>query len=223
VSHDLQKMIWEDQEPKGSAKLVLLCLGSFVSHDRWKQGRDLLAWPSQNTIARRCGIQRSTVERALKELLKQRKIADTGRRKQRRSVVYELYPSTVPDLPDPEASDLPAYEASADLPRHGASGAGSRNDLPDSAHDLPDVDNDLPDPAASTCPDLQHKRVRRGLEESEVAVGKARAGARASIEVEDLSAELAEVEGLLAERPADKLLNGRRAELQESLGAGASA
>src|ERR1043165_2784529 len=104
VSHDLQKMIWQDPEPTGNTKLVLLCLGSFVSHDAWKQGRDLVAWPSQNTIARRCGIQRSTVENALKKLVKQEKIVDTGRRKHRGSVVYEIYPPSH-HLPDPEAGD----------------------------------------------------------------------------------------------------------------------
>jgi len=215
MSLDLQKMIWDDPEPKGSAKLVLLCLGSFVSHDAWKQGRDLLAWPSQNTLARRCGIQRSTVERALKELLKLRKIADTGRRKQRRSVVYELYPSTAPVLPDPGAGDLPGSEASDDMPDPGAGGGGLVSDLPDSAHDLPDPEDDLPDSAASTCPNLQHKRVRKGLEESELGETK-RAQARASVGVEDLSEALAEVEELLKRRPADKLLNRRRKELQQA-------
>lgn len=226
VSHDLQKMIWQDPEAKGNTKLVLLCLGSYVSHDAWKQGRDLLAWPSQNTVARRCGIQRSTVERALKELLKLQKIADTGKRKQRRSVVYELYPSTAPDLPDPEASvvpDLPRSEASHDMPGDGASGTGGGPNLPDSAHDLPDPEGDLPDSAASTCPILQHKRVRRGLEESELGEMQVRAGARGSVEGDDLAGELAEVEALLAERPADKLLTGRRDELRESLGAEVSA
>lgn len=215
MSLDLQKMIWDDPEPKGSAKLVLLCLGSFVSHDRWKQGRDLIAWPSQNTIARRCGIQRSTVERALKELLSLQKIADTGMRKQRRSVVYELYPSTAPDLPDSGASDLPDSEASDDMPSDGASGDPGGPDLPDSAHDLPDPDADLPDSAASTCPNLQHKRVRKGLEESDLGETK-RAQARASVGAEDLSEELAEVEELLKRRPADKLLNRRREELQQA-------
>jgi Helix-turn-helix domain len=217
VSHDLQKMVWEDPEPKGSSKLVLLCMASFVSHDAWKQGRDLLAWPSQNTIARRCGIQRSTVERALKELLKLQKIADTGMRKQRRTVVYELYPSTAPDLPDPGASDLPDSEASDDMPGDEASDGGLDVHLPDSAHDLPDFDVHLPDSAATTCPNLQHKRVRKGLEESELGETK-RAQARASIEVEDLSEELAGVEKLLEARPNDKLLGGRRAELRQRLG-----
>jgi DNA-binding transcriptional MocR family regulator len=217
VSHDLQKMIWDDPEPKGSAKLVLLCLGSFVSHESWKQGRDLLAWPSQNTIARRCGIQRSTVERALKELLSLKKIADTGRRKQRRTVVYEVYPPSH-HLPDPGASDLPGDEASHDMPGDRASGASGGSDLPDSADDLPDLDGDLPDPAASTCPNLLHKRVRSELEESELRVSR-RAQARESVQGADLAGELAEVETLLAERPADKLLAGRRKELRESLGA----
>jgi hypothetical protein len=209
VSLDLQKMIWEDPEPKGSAKLVFLCMASFVSHNAWKQGRDLLAWPSQNTIARRCGIQRSTVERALKELLGLQKIADTGMRKQRRSVVYELYPSTAPVLPDPRASDLPGSEASEDMPADGASDGKGPADLPDSAHDLPDS-------AASTCPNLQHKRVRKGLEESELGETK-RAQARASVEAGDLSEELAGVEKLLETRPNDKLLGGRRAELRQRL------
>jgi hypothetical protein len=218
VSIDLQKMVWQDPEPKGTAKMVLLCLASFVSHDAWKQGRDLLAWPSQNTVARRCGIQRSTVERSLEKLTEQGKIVDTGKRKTRRSVVYELYPSTAPDLPDYGASDLPDPAACDDLPDGGASESGGVSDLPDPANHLPDpagplarsCGNNLPDPAAQ-------ESKERGNGERSTAVTQAGASARDLDSDSDLAGELAEVEALLGVRPADKLLTRRRDELRHTL------
>jgi hypothetical protein len=230
VSLDLQKKIWDDPEPRGPSKLVFLHLASYVSKEAWDRGRDLRAWPSQNTIATKTGIPRSSVERALANLTVQGKIRDTGVRRQRGTVVWELYPSIAPDvtagweladLPEDEASqeaDLPDGRASGtDLPDSGAGAPLVAVDLPDPRHDLPDPPADLPDSGAGSCPTTGHKREVTDQNSREIKREKARAGARGSIEGEDLAGELAQVETLLADRPADKLLSGRRDELRESL------
>jgi hypothetical protein len=183
VSIDLQKQIWDDPEPRGQSKLVLQHLASYVSKEAWDKALPMLAWPSQNTIARKCGIPRSSVERALANLESLGKIRDTGRRRQRRTVVWELYPSQAPtvkagweyadDLPDSGAGrseDLPDYGASGgpDMPEGGASEAVLPDyrasdrpvvaDLPDPRRDLPDPLADLPDSGAGSCPATGHKR-----------------------------------------------------------------
>ncbi len=225
VSLDLQKMIWDDQEARGQSKLVLLHLASYVKKEAWDCGRDMRAWPSQNTIARKCGIPRSSVERALTNLTELEKIRDTGIRRQRGTVVWDLYPSTAPevtagwemaDLPDGGAGDLPGSRAGVltDLPGSGASGEGPSGDLPDSRHDLPDPQSDLPDGGAGSCPKVGHKREVTEKNSREIKREKARAGARGSVNGEDLSGALAEVERLLERRPDDKLLTRRRAELK---------
>lgn len=227
MSLDLQKRIWDDPTVKGQAKLVFLHLASYVPKEAWDRGRDLRAWPSQSTISRKCGIPRSSVERALSNLSELEKIRDTGIRRQRGTVVWELYPSTAPevtagwemaDLPDSRASDLPDYGAGhpADLPDSGAGASPASADLPDSRHDLPDPQADLPDSGARSCPIAGHKREVTEKNSREIKREKAR-GARGS--GDDLAAELAKVEALLAGRPDDKLLTGRRDELRESLGA----
>lgn len=224
VSLDLQKMIWDDREVRGQSKFVLLHLASYVPKESWDKGRDLRAWPSQNTVAIKCGIPRSSVERALANLTELEKIRDTGIRRQRGTVVWELYPSTAPavtagwemaDLPDSRASHLPDYGASrpTDLPDDGAGAETPFDDLPDSRHDLPDPQSDLPDDGARTCPTTGHKREVTDKNSREIKREKAR-GARGSVEGEDLSGELAQVEKLLERRPEDKLLSRRREELK---------
>lgn len=224
MSLDLQRQIWDDPEARGQAKLVLLHLASYVKKETWDRGRDMRAWPSQNTIARKCGIPRSSVERALANLSDLQKIRDTGNRRQRGTVVWELYPSTAPevvagwettDLPDSRASHLPDHGASRpdDLPDDGAGAQTPFDDLPDSRHDLPDPQSDLPDDGAGSCPKAGHKREVTEKNSREIKREKAR-GARGSVEGEDLSGELAEVERLLARRPTDKLLSRRRDELK---------
>ena len=229
VSIDLQRQVWDDPEPRGSAKTVLVHLAWYVKKDAWDRGGNLLAWPSQNTIASKCCIARSTVEGALKELVELGKIRDTGLRRQRRTVVWELYPSTAPavtagweiaDLPDSRACDLPDHRASeTDMPGDEASATGGPDDLPDSRHDLPDPSTDLPGDEAGSCPVAGDKREgteenRRGNRE------RRRAQARDLDSGPGLSEELAEVEALLGARPNDKLLDGRRQELQRRLGEG---
>lgn len=231
VSVDLQKLVWDDKEPRGSAKAVLVHLAWYVKKSAWDRGGPLHTWPSQNTIAEKCCIARSTVEAALKELVELGKIRDTGIRRQRGTVVWEIYPSTAPevtagyelaDLPDDRASQrsvLPGSRASApDLPGDEAGQSAAVLDLPDSRLDLPDSPTDLPGDEAGTCPVAGDKRGRGGNRRGDIR-GKARADARELVEGEDLARELAEVEGLLAGRPDDKLLARHRDELRESLGA----
>ncbi len=226
VSLDLQKQIWDDPEPKGAALTVFLLLASYVPHERWKRGDAPLAWPSQNTIARKCNCQRSTVQLALEELQRLGKIRDTGMRKTRRSVVWELYPPD--DLPDTktgaelaeefERGELTDEESGHDL-TDGESGRGVADaDLTDPGKDLTDPGKDLTDEESGTGPIIRHKReVETQAIESDVGEMRARAGARISGEGEDLSGELADVEELLESRPHDQLLTRRRDELRAEL------
>jgi Helix-turn-helix domain len=220
VSFDLQKMIWDDPEPKGAALTVLLCLASFVPQERWKRGEDLRAWPSQSTLARRCNCSRSTVERALEDLVSLDKIRDTGLRRTRMTIVWELYPSGGSDLPDPGAGDMPRSEA-GDMPYDGAGGPTETADLPHPEHDLPHL-GQRPAPSCSiNLPQSEAQVSNRSEEtESDVGVMRAGAGARASIqgvEDRDLAGDLADVENWLERRPDDKLLRARRDELSAEL------
>jgi len=229
----LQKQVWDDPEPKGSAKTVLLHLAWYVKKEAWDRGGSLLAWPSQNTIAAKCCIARSTVEEALKELVRLGKIRDSGLRRQRGTVVWELYPSTAPevtagwelaDLPDDRAGHLPDSRADeVDMPGSGASAEGANADLPGSRHDLPDPLADLPDDRAGSCPAPGDKREGTGENGRGEKREKARAGARDLDSSPDLSEELVEVEALLEHRPGDKLLGGRREELRQWLAVGEGA
>lgn len=225
MSLDLQRQVWDDSEPRGSAKTVLVHLAWYVKKEAWDRGGNLLAWPSQNTIAAKCCIARSTVEVALKELVQLGKIRDSGLRRQRGTVVWELYPSTAPevtagfelvDLPDHRASDLPGGRAGGtNLPGSEAGGQAPANDLPDPRHDLPDSSTDLPGSEAGSCPATGDKRERTGENTRGIGKEKARAGARDLGPESDLSEELAEVERLLCLRPTDRLLSARRDELKK--------
>ena len=227
MSLDLQKMIWDDPEPKGAALTVFLLLASYVPHERWKRGDAPLAWPSQNTIARKCNCRRSTVQLALEELQKLGKIRDTGMRKTRRSVVWELYPPD--ELPDTktgaelaeefERGQLTDDESGHDLTDGESGGEIADADLTDPEHDLTDPRSHLTDDESTTGPNIGHKRELETHQTDIDAVEvRARASARISGEGEDLSEELAEVEELLQSRPADQLLNGRRDELLSAVG-----
>jgi helix-turn-helix protein len=210
VSLDLQKRIWDDPEPKGAALTVLLLLASYVPHERWMRGDAPLAWPSQNTIARKCNCRRSTVQLALEELQRLGKIKDTGMRKTRGSVVWELYPLDEPDLTDCESSrDMTDQESGEEI---------RTPDLTDPEIDLTDPRSDLTDDESRTGPNIGHKRELETNQQRDAVEMRARACARDSVEGEDLSAELAEVEELLERRPADRILNGRRDELLAAVG-----
>lgn len=192
MSLDLQKQIWNDPEPKGAALLVLLCLASYVDHERWERGEDLLAWPSQLTIARRCNCSRSTVERALADLQELGKIADTGKRKTRRTIEWEIYPSTAPVV----QSGAELAELVADMPDDGA----RQGHMPDGgaceenvAGDMPHPGRDLPHPAQRPAPSCSINLPRHGAQEIKERLEQqrdkgemtARAGARASGQVFD--------------------------------------
>lgn len=227
MSLDLQKQVWDDPEPRGAALTVLLLLASYVPHERWKRGEAALAWPSQNTIARKCNCERSTVQRALEDLQKLGKIKDTGMRKTRRSIVWELYPAEgIPDFKTGaelaasfERGDLTDGGSSDDMAEDRSGGEGHSLHLTDPADDLTDPRGDLTDGGSSTGPISRHKReLEAKQQQRDAGEVQARAGARDPGEGEDLSEELAEVEKLLKRRPADKLLNGRRDELLAEVG-----
>jgi hypothetical protein len=55
--------VWDHSQAEGNARLVLLAIADNAGHD----GRD--AWPSQETLARKCRVSVRTVRRAIKELV----------------------------------------------------------------------------------------------------------------------------------------------------------
>ena len=124
---------------KGNARLVLLCFADCVNEERLRRGLPAEAWPSQNWIAKWCNCSRSTVEEALAKLVELGEIVDTGKRKSRGTIVWEL---PLPVLPD-----------------SGASEEGEVGQLPDSRHDLPDLPDDLPDSGASPARTSGHEPV----------------------------------------------------------------
>jgi hypothetical protein len=89
------RTVFEQSRSTGAARLVLLCLASYVAHEKWKRGEPPLAFPSQRTIAERCNCSRSTVQLALRDLERLGEICDTGERRggrggRRGPVVWEL-------------------------------------------------------------------------------------------------------------------------------------
>lgn len=74
------------------ARLVLVVLAEAVNERRLKAGEPPEAWLSQGKIASRAGICDRAVRRHLTELMRLGEIEDTGRRKGRGAVVWEIVP-----------------------------------------------------------------------------------------------------------------------------------
>ncbi|HEX4305297.1 MAG TPA: hypothetical protein VHZ54_04620 [Solirubrobacterales bacterium] len=86
--------------------LVYLALADAANDGNYKLFGTMEAWPSQGLLAWELNSSRRAIDRALAELEAAGEIHDTGRRRGRGCVVYELTP------PDPK----PPYDASAEYP-----------------------------------------------------------------------------------------------------------
>lgn len=92
--------VWKRSTAKGNHLLVLLALADFVFEETLEDVGEALAWPSQNTLAKRCNCSRSTVELALTALAEDGEIEDTGERKWKRyrgTTVWSILPGVVFD------------------------------------------------------------------------------------------------------------------------------
>ena len=81
---------WEQESVSGNNKLVLLCYAQFSNDDD-------MAWPGKGTVARLCGIGKSTVKRAVHWLVENGfmeavglSITNTDDDKQRETTKYKL-------------------------------------------------------------------------------------------------------------------------------------
>lgn len=162
-----QGIVFDHSRSKGAARLVLLCLASYVAHEKWQRGEPPVAYPSQTTIARKCNCSRSTVERALIELQELGEIVDTRDRWHRGTVIWEL---ALDALRTDEVLGGPANltdPGSGADPRHG-------NLTDPGGADLTDPGGDLTDPGDP--PD--RSRVTRGVVKG-VPTGKKQEGSSA--------------------------------------------
>jgi Helix-turn-helix domain len=82
--------VWGGSRSAGNARLVLLVLAWHVNEERLTRGYPAEAWPSQTTIAGMCGCSRSTVERGLHQLVELGELVDSGSRRTRGTVVWEI-------------------------------------------------------------------------------------------------------------------------------------
>ena len=111
--------VWEHSKATGNARLVLLALAEHVNEQRIKAGYPWEAWPSQSTLARMCGCSRSTIQLALEKLVELGEIADTGERRKRGIIAWEIVL---------EASDLTDSESGHDDMTDSRSGSEGRED-----------------------------------------------------------------------------------------------
>ena len=81
---------WEQERVSGNNKLVLLCYAQFSNDED-------MAWPGKGTVARLCGIGKSTVKRAVHWLVENGFMEDAGLSitntdddKQRETIKYKL-------------------------------------------------------------------------------------------------------------------------------------
>jgi helix-turn-helix protein len=121
--------VWKHSKAKGNERLVLLALADHVNEERLQAGYPWEAWPSQPTLAAWCHCSRSTVQLALAALTEREEIRDTGARKLRGTIVWELL------LPD--------------LTENRSGGDAPSPDLTDSPYDLTDSGDDLTENRAS--------------------------------------------------------------------------
>jgi hypothetical protein len=86
------KAVWERSRSTRSTRLVLLALADHVNEQRIQAGYPWEAWPSQRTLARLCNCSRSAVQEAIERLHELGEIADTGERRHRGTIVWEVLP-----------------------------------------------------------------------------------------------------------------------------------
>ena len=147
--------VFEYSRSKGAARLVLLSLAKHVNEQKLEAFGEATAWPSQNTLARLGNCSRSTVQRALSELVDLGEIEDTGERRTRDTVVWEI------QLQDMEMRHNLTQDRSGDddMTQHGSCGRSGSDDLTHPAHDLTDFGIDLTDPGSAPDSTLNHKQV----------------------------------------------------------------
>ena len=155
------KAVWAQSRATGNTRLVLLALADHVNEQRLQAGYGCEAWPSQSTLAKMCRSSRSTVKLALRRLVELGEIVDTGERKRRGTVVWEInLDAASADLADSE----PGH---SDMAEYRPGGEEEGDDLADSRHDLADLQPDLADSGQRPGRPLSHKPVVEPEEEPE--------------------------------------------------------
>lgn len=144
--------VWEHSPATGNARLVELYLADRVNERSLRAGHPAIAWASQRTLAKVCRCARSTVQEALEELQELGRITDTGQRKQRGTVMWELH---LTENRSSQAGDLTENRSSPDgWTENQSSGNGDRTD---SASDWTDPQEDWTGNRAGTGPTTGHK------------------------------------------------------------------
>jgi len=212
--------VFDYSRSKGAGRLVLLALAKHVNEQKLEQYEEALAWPSQNTMARLCNCSRSTVQRGLDSLVAIGEIKDTGERRTRDTVVWEILIENMRvrhDLTHPGSGQ-------ANLTQDGSGEGSEGDDLTHPARDLTDSGDDLTHPASSPDSTLNHKQeveVEVKKEEIKSSPPPADLDGHSSLtekgnnnstkaqrlaERKELEDRRTECEELLGQRPKDRLL-----------------
>jgi DNA-binding FadR family transcriptional regulator len=77
---------------RGNARNVLHSIAYHVSEERVKAGEPWLAWPGERTLMREARCSRTSLRESLARLVAEGAIRDTGERRHRSVIVWEMVP-----------------------------------------------------------------------------------------------------------------------------------
>lgn len=91
--------VLEHSPTTGTVRLLELVLASHVNEERLIERGEARAWPSQRRLAKLCNCSRRSIQERLDGLVGMGCITDTGERRGRRVVVWELLVPEWTDIP----------------------------------------------------------------------------------------------------------------------------
>ncbi len=151
------------------AKLVRLYLARCADQENRQ------AWPSLSTIAKHCGISRTTVKKAITELLETGWLDKRTRRTERGDYATTVYILCHPAEKDKLTENLPSLEGgrlTQSLPCHEMTGGGSPHDPP--CHEMTGVGRYTPYVGRQATPNNNHGTITMEQDISNLSVSSLR-------------------------------------------------
>ncbi|AQM21468.1 helix-turn-helix domain-containing protein [Vibrio anguillarum] len=156
MSIKIMSAVWDVSAFKGNQKLILLCLADFASDEGY-------AWPSIGTVARKCGVSKTTLKSQIKTLIDLGVLKVKHRKKENSrnndSNMYWIDLATIRKMELTEVENKP--RSNSDLGQNTLEG-GSNSDPKPSLIDPPILkDNPLNPPSDEIEPKLEPKKPKR--------------------------------------------------------------